>query len=204
VKQHRDWVEGLGVVDHEDIELDDLVFNEAGPFPAHVLELLDVDREEAVRVGLLPEVCRGCGCTEQDACVTATGRLLGGLVEPGDRPVCGWAAPGLCTSCAVGWVIAQPGACWTDLGAFLEGLQGVGGLAMKAPDFPGLFVRVVLWLLGYRVPRRAVIVEGNEWQGDNIRSCVVCGTDPETYLEPLTTEDLPGLGFVAIQRGRWR
>lgn len=36
----------------------------------------------------LPQICRGCGCTENDACVD---RLRG---------PCGWARPELCTHCA--------------------------------------------------------------------------------------------------------
>lgn len=55
----------------------------------------DLGREELMRVGLLPQQCRECGCGDDDAC------LLGLSVLLGEPVACWWVLPDLCSHCAV-------------------------------------------------------------------------------------------------------
>lgn len=87
--------------------------NEAGDYEPALLGHLAGHRQ-----------CRRCGCTDNDACVLPGIAVpLGGTATDRDQLTCSWALPDLCSRCAVGFVIVQPWAGWTDVGTFVEGFR---------------------------------------------------------------------------------
>lgn len=93
-------------------------------------------------------VCRSCGCSEFDACVTS------GIA-------CHWTEPGLCSACAGPPVTIDPAIYWDDA-TFRDATGKAINMSGELVDLDTPFARAIA--RGYRVPDHIVGIPSPWWR----------------------------------------